>query len=342
MAKYINKYATLSDYTADSSARDSLGRTVSLIALDGKMHYDGKMNPLGLSPFTIRCKFKSGYTPTMGDSQTLVDSTENIWDIAKNNNNWSDLFLMNRNLIAVLGANTTGVLYMNNTFNGCSALSSVQLFDTSTVTLMRHMFRACSSLTSVPFFDTSNVTSMKFMFAYCTSLTTVPLFNTSKVSEWMEEMFKNCTSLTNVPLFDTSNVQGMSSMFYGCTSLTSVPLFNTSSCYTMSSMFYGCTSLTSVPLFDTPKVQGMSSMFSGCTSLTSVPLFNTSNAENMTEMFKGCTKVQSGALALYQQASTQTTPPTNYTDCFTNCGSATTTGSAELAQIPSSWGGTKA
>jgi hypothetical protein len=59
-------------------------------------------------------------------------------------------------------------------------------------------------------------------------------------------------------------------------------------------------------------------------------------------MFIDCTNVQSGALALYQQMSTQTTQPTVYGDCFTNCGSNTTTGAAELAQIPASWGGTGA
>jgi hypothetical protein len=178
-------------------------------------------NPLGLPPFTIRCKFKSGYTPTMGDSQTLVDSTENVWDIYKNSTNWTDLFELKRDLVEVLGANTTGV--------------------------------------------------------------------------------------TN-----------MSSMFYKCYSLTTAPLFDTSSCMNMSLMFNFCSELTSVPLFDT----------SSCTT--------------MINMFSGCTKVQSGALALYQQASTQATPPANHSSCFSNCGSNTVTGAAELAQIPTSWGGTMA
>jgi len=57
----------------------------------------------------------------------------------------------------------------------------------------------------------------------------------------------------------------------------------------------------------------------------------------MFRMFYQCTNVQSGALALYQQASSQTTPPTSHNQTFYNCGSNTTTGSAELAQIPSGW-----
>jgi surface protein len=81
----------------------------------------------------------------------------------------------------------------------------------------------------------------------------------------------------------------------------------------------------------------MSQMCFNCTKLTSIPLFNTSKVTNMFQTFQGCTNVQSGALALYQQMSTQTTPPTNHGGTFYNCGINTQTGSAELAQIPSDW-----
>ena len=53
--------------------------------------------------------------------------------------------------------------------------------------------------------------------------------------------------------------------------------------------------------------------------------------------FYNCYSVQSGALALYQQASTQATPPTDHRNTFTDCGINTQTGSAELAQIPNDW-----
>ena len=155
------------------------------------------LNPLGLPPFTIRIKFKSGYTPTMGDSQTLVDTDENVWDIYKNSTDWTSVFEKNSKLVEVLGANT------------------------------------------------SSCTNMSYMFNYCTALTTVPLFDTS-------------------------------------------------------------------------------------------------SCRNMEHMFDGCVNVQSGALALYQQASTQATVPSYHDGCFTNCGSNTVTVAAELAQIPTSWGGTMA
>jgi hypothetical protein len=84
----------------------------------------------------------------------------------------------------------------------------------------------------------------------------------------------------------------------------------------------------------------MDSMFNSCSSLTTVPLLDTSSCTDMERMFSGCLYVQSGALALYQQASTQAIPPARHSDTFHDCGRNTTTGAAELAQIPTSWGGT--
>ena len=187
--------------------------------------------------------------------------------------------------------------------------------------------------------NTSKVTNMSFMFRGCTSLTSVPLFDTSNVTDF-GSMFRGCTSLASVPLFDTSKVTNMNDCFNGCTSLASVPLFDTSNVTSMNGTFNNCSSLTSVPLFDTSKVTNMSFMLRGCTSLASVHLFDTSKVTNIGSMLNGCTNVESGSLALFQQASTQANPPSTHTDCFKNCGRDTVTGAAELAQIPQSWGGT--
>ena len=229
------------------------------------------VNPLNLPSNTIRVKFASGYTPTMGDTQTLVDSTNNVWDIYKQSNDWSGLFNINGNspfheLLVVLGANTSNVTNMNG------------------------LFRYCKSLTSLSLFDTSNVTNMGRMFAFCSRLTSIPLYDTAKVM-YIGSMLHGCSSLTTVPLFNTSNVTAMNHMLFGCYSLTTVPLFNTSNVTTMNSMLYGCKN------------------------------------------------VQSGALALYQQASTQANPPTDHSQTFYMCGSNTQTGKAELAQIPDDWKG---
>lgn len=71
-----------------------------------------------------------------------------------------------------------------------------------------------------------------------------------------------------------------------------------------------------------------------------IPLFDTTALTNVTNMFYECYKVEGGALALYQQMSTQTNVPEDHSGCFKSCGADTQTGSAELEQIPTSWGGT--
>lgn len=200
------------------------------------------LNPLGLPANTIRVKFSSGYTPTMGDSQTLVDSTNNVWDIYKEYNYWNNLFYNNTYLLEVLGANTSNILSTSGLFRGCTYLTTVSLFDTSNSRYMTNMFQNCSSLTTSPLFNTSNVTDM-------------------------EQMFINCSSLTSVPLLDTSKVT------------------------------------------------------------------------NMNSMCQNCTNVAGGAYALYQQASSQTNPPSRHSMTFTDCGKNTAAGRSDLRKIPYAWGG---
>ena len=105
----------------------------------------------------------------------------------------------------------------------------------------------------------------------------------------------------------------------------------------MEAMFNSCESFITSPLFDTSKVTNMNSMFNRCDSIVSIPLFDTSKVTDMSYMFELCYKVETGALALYNQASSQANPPTNHTHTFYECGRDTVNGAAELAQIPSDW-----
>jgi surface protein len=155
-------------------------------------------------------------------------------------------------------------------------------------------------------------------------------------SDWSDLLLSH-SNLLEVINANTTGVTNMFRMFLNCSNLISVPLFDTSSVTNMNRMFVGCSSLTSVSLFDTSNVTEMSYMFNGCSSLTSVPLFDTSKVTYMNSMFYNCTNVQTGALALYQQASSQVNPPTNHNATFYSCGRDTQTGAAELAQIPDDW-----
>lgn len=281
------------------------------------LKYRDPLNPLDLPPHTIRAKFSSGYTPSIGDTQTLVDSTTNTWDIYKESNDWGGLFYsVGNKILEVLGANTTGITGFHNTFYNCTSLTTVPLFDTSSVTDFGSMFSSCTGLVSVPKFNTSSATTVENMFTYCTHLTSVPNLDLSTVM-YADGYLKNCTALTTCPTLNFGNsLSRAKELFAYCSSLTSVPPFNISQWdLQLNNAFENCTSLIAVPAF---------------TNLGSSAVLNS--------MFKGCTNVESGALAFYQLASTKN--PREYYNCFYNCGSNTTTGAAELAQIPSSWGGT--
>lgn len=132
----------------------------------------------------------------------------------------------------------------------------------------------------------------------------------------------------------------LSSMFRGSNNIAEVLGANTTGITITEEMFRDC-SVNTVALFDTTNVTNMNLMFS-LANLRTVPLFDTSKVTTMNGMLQMNLNVESGALALYQQASSQANPPSEHYATFRNCGIDTTTGAAELAQIPSSWGGTGA
>lgn len=83
------------------------------------------------------------------------------------------------------------------------------------------------------------------------------------------------------------------------------------------------------------------SMFEGCTSLITLPDLDYSqvpeiHVNDISELYYGCVNVESGILREYNKLSTLF-PNSNPGHPFYNCGSNTTTGAAELAQIPSNW-----
>lgn len=156
-------------------------------------------------------------------------------------------------------------------------------------------------------------------------------------SDWSQLLRDQSELLEIIDCGDTSGVTNFFILCQGCSKLTSICLLDTSNATSLRGMFWECASLTALPLFDTSNVTDIHDLCYGCTSLIYVPLFNTSKVTNVNYMFYNCTNVSGGALALYNQMSTQQNPPSNHLNCFRNCGSNTQTGAAELAHIPSSW-----
>jgi hypothetical protein len=70
--------------------------------------------------------------------------------------------------------------------------------------------------------------------------------------------------------------------------------------------------------------------------LTKFPL-DCTNLTNATGMFGYCNWVETGIIDTYNVLSAKLTGSSGHAGTFRNCGSSTTTGSAELAQIPSDW-----
>ena len=138
-----------------------------------------------------------------------------------------------------------GVSRLNiSSFYGCSSLLSIDIGNiVSNGTDASKHYRGCTALTTVPLFNLSSVTSTRLMFYQCTALTTVPLFNLSSVTD-AYAMFSYCSSLTTIPLLDLSSVTSTDSMFYQCTALTTVPLLNLSKVTNAANMFFGVTLTT--------------------------------------------------------------------------------------------------
>lgn len=219
---------------------------------------------------------------------------------------------------------TSNVTNMDNMFDSCSSLTSVDLsgLDLGKVTQMRNMFAICTSLQRVDMHDlnTANLQLFSNVFARCESLTSVNMsgMDTHNVTD-INSMFSRCLALKQFNVgtlgltnFDTSKVTNMSSLFYGCSNLESIDLtgFDTSSLENMSGMFNECSKLTSVVWgdnFDTSKTTNMGQLFASCSSLETVDVskLNTSNATNISQMFMNDIKLKAVDLSGFDTANVQ-------------------------------------
>lgn len=284
------------------------------------------------TPNTLMLLFETGVIPVFAKGTGRQLSTNpNIWELRANFSNWSSLLANQGDLLAVYGI-SRGASYedirintMEGMFAGCEKLYYVtdDIYSRCYyVTNMSNMFQACHRLQTIPTLDTHNTVDMGGMFYAATSMTEAPVLDTHNVVNFFG-MFGECTNLV-----DVSNVSN----------------YDTSKAEDMGYMFYNNSSLEHLPTLDTHNVYGFQYMCCGCTSLREVPLLNTSSCIDNEDsdcrcMFKDCVSVEHGALDLYNQISTQPGgyPNNRKSEMFRNCGVNTTTGAAELAQIPAAW-----
>lgn len=217
-----------------------------------------------------------------------------------------------------LGSTTIGSLYLGSTKIGEAYLGSTKIFSSSLV-LPPYTIRLQFTEGVTPSFSKGTATQVS------SSPNVWDL--THDNTEW-DTLCNGQLNLIKVIGANTTGVVDMHNLFSGCRSLISVPLFDTSSVTDMGSMFFDCWSLTDIPLFDTSSVTNMGLL------IGTMPIRRGT--------FENCYNVKSGALALYRQASSQTAPPDKHDCTFAHCGENTVTGTSELSQIPSDWGGTGA
>lgn len=291
---------------------------------------------------TVTIKTTNSLTTTTGmfsNCNSLVTAPSLVMD---NVEQATSMFGYCTSLTTVPSYNLSSCKYANAMFDHCTQLTSIPALNTVNLQGAGDMFKLCQALTSVTI-NLQKATTTYEMFYGCENLVTVTITGTLGVTGAATNtsyMFYECQKLTTINgFFNTSSVTTMACMFRNCQALTAVPNMNTGNVTSMLQMMKDCRALTSVPLFNTSSVTTFNSFMSGCWNVTSLPLFNTSAATNLEYAFYYCKKVESGALALYQQASTQSNPPSSYSYCFYQCGSDTTTGLQDLNQIPTSWGG---
>lgn len=191
-------------------------------------------------------------------------------------------------------------------FSGCTNLTSIEGIEnlnTSNVTYMNEMFDQCSNLETLDLshFNTEKVENMSNMFNGCTKLhdLNISSFNTENVTN-MYGMFYGCSSLETLDLshFNTKNVlyTGLCYMFNGCSSLSSLDVSNFTTDkprMQLDGLFQGCSSLQTLDLssFSTGGANSVNDMFDGCSALRTIyvsKLFTFNRGVSSSNMFRDC------------------------------------------------------
>ena len=248
----------------------------------------------------------------------------------------------------------SSVSNFSNMFEGCSSLVDCNLEVTRLAGTANcgDMFNGCISLVTGPSIDrmVSNATSM---FRGCISLRGFHLNNILGAFDIPTDtaclcgnMFYGCESLesSDIPFFLYHTVSSVSYMFQGCKKMRTPPRhIKVASGVSLNAqyMFGSCWALESLPEMDYGAITNVDNMFRDCVMLPDIsPLATvTWNASltNVGRMFSQCWGIEKGLKDVYDNMAATATI-TSHSNTFKGCGTAFS--NPDLAQIPSSWGGT--
>lgn len=249
--------------------------------------------------------------------------------------------------------------FFDNAFEGATALRTVNISSlTAPSYRMIHAFQGCSGITEASvLLDTCS--STEAMFGACTGLRTLYMRTGNGLSNGTGY---GCTALTDLTL-EISSGDGWFLYQNGHSDFSGAPLTNitfiapVNSTYMLHGISSGAdqetfkdlTTLESVILYvrdpgsstellqrPLPIGSNGNYCFQGCTGLTAMPYLDLSAVRKCVSMFANCVNIGSGILDTYNVLSLHV-QQYDYNNCYHNCGINSPAGSAELAQIPSSW-----
>lgn len=279
--------------------RYALGLNNKALSFNSKTLGIDPYNPLNLPPYTLRIQM-----PSLTSDPRVKLLKGDAVQVSQDPNIW-DIFYENSDWSGPI-MDTQNIIILGANLAG--------------VTNLNNTFYLCSIIDMKAPINTPDAIDMSAMFCDC-------IFGEGQLMP------------IDLPAFNCAKATDLSSMFHNAWRINSITLKNTNNVTNVKNIFNGTLSLKEVTLFDTSNVTDMSGMFKNCNNLKHIPLFDTSKVINIDEAFYNCSFVESGALALYNQASTQANPPISHNSTFAFCGELTQTGNIELHQIPESWGG---
>ena len=203
-------------------------------------------------------------------------------------------FYYAKNLRKVVLKNADNLPQLNNTFNTCNNLETIEgLTISSACTELNYAFCDCQSLLELPVMDLSKAVRMNGTFIGLLSLSNTEIhLNTTSALLECHYLFKN-SCFTRIIIDSLEGVRNTQETFMNCTNLEYVnPLVLSSADHEGSqSMFRGCSSLRVVDI-TAPLLQSFYQFSNGLTSLEELYLRDTVNARSLFHVAKDRTKLR--------------------------------------------------
>ena len=210
-------------------------------------------------------------------------SGSNYQTITTFDSTWKDSGIVNFPLINMVNGTS-----FDNTWQNCINLVDASEINLIAAITMNESFKGCSSLTTIDYalVSSTNCTSLMSTFEDCVALKTVPLLHTASVTD-MEKTFKGCIELRTIGLMLLGAVTNLEETFMDCKSVTTFPAFNLTGVVTADRSFAGCWSLKDQANLTMSNLTTSDGLFQECRSLIHMSVLNAPLLDNLKNMFKG-------------------------------------------------------